>query len=55
VSISARSATEDLRSEPEFARFRHEIWSLLRDEVTRAQYQELDHTRGRERQEARVD
>jgi NitT/TauT family transport system ATP-binding protein len=28
---------EDLRSSPEFARYRHEIWTLLHDEVARAQ------------------
>ena len=48
VPITARSATEDLRSDPEFTRYRHEIWTLLRDEVTRAQDQEL----ARDRQEA---
>jgi NitT/TauT family transport system ATP-binding protein len=41
IPITARSSTEDLRSEPEFAHHRHEIWSLLRDEVTKAQAQEL--------------
>jgi NitT/TauT family transport system ATP-binding protein len=50
IPITARSATEDLRSDPEFTRRRHEIWSLLRDEVTRAQQQELT----RDRQEAPV-
>ncbi|GGQ75826.1 ABC transporter ATP-binding protein [Couchioplanes azureus] len=41
VPLTARPATEDLRSDPAFTRYRHEIWSLLRDEVTRAQRQEL--------------
>jgi NitT/TauT family transport system ATP-binding protein len=41
VGITARSATEDVRSDPEFTRYRHQIWSLLRDEVTKAQQQEL--------------
>jgi NitT/TauT family transport system ATP-binding protein len=41
VPIDARSATEDLRSDPEFAHHRHEIWSLLRDEVDRARTEEL--------------
>jgi len=41
VPITARSATEDLRSGPEFARYRHEIWSLLRDEVDKARSDEL--------------
>jgi NitT/TauT family transport system ATP-binding protein len=50
VPITARSATEDLRSDPEFTRYRHQIWSLLRDEVSKAQQQELT----RDRQEAPV-
>ncbi|MCY0929673.1 ABC transporter ATP-binding protein [Streptomyces sp. H27-H1] len=33
---------EDLRSSPEFARYRHEIWTLLHDEVARAQQQEKE-------------
>jgi NitT/TauT family transport system ATP-binding protein len=41
VAITDRTATEDLRSAPEFARYRHEIWSLLRDEVSKAQQAEL--------------
>jgi NitT/TauT family transport system ATP-binding protein len=41
IPLTARSATEDLRSDPEFARYRHEIWSLLRDEVSKAQQQEV--------------
>jgi NitT/TauT family transport system ATP-binding protein len=41
VPIDARSATEDLRSDPEFTHYRHEIWSLLRDEVDRARNEEL--------------
>ncbi|PXY29031.1 ABC transporter ATP-binding protein [Prauserella coralliicola] len=32
-----RTAAEDIRSTPEFARYRHEIWTLLHDEVVRAQ------------------
>ncbi|WP_042383939.1 ABC transporter ATP-binding protein [Streptacidiphilus melanogenes] len=32
-----RHEADDLRSSPEFARHRHEIWSLLRDEVALAQ------------------
>jgi len=50
LGITSRSETEDLRSDPEFARYRHQIWSLLRDEVTKAQQQELS----RHRQEASV-
>ncbi|HEX8626950.1 MAG TPA: ABC transporter ATP-binding protein [Catenuloplanes sp.] len=50
IPITARSTTEDLRSDPEFGRYRHEIWSLLRDEVSRAQDQEL----ARQREESRL-
>ena len=48
IGATATSVGEDLRSDPQFARHRHEIWSLLRDEVARAQRQELT----RDRQEA---
>ncbi|MFD7324072.1 ABC transporter ATP-binding protein [Streptomyces sp. NPDC059875] len=37
VALDSRTSTEDIRSTPEFARHRHEIWSLLHDEVARAQ------------------
>ncbi|MFF5986597.1 ABC transporter ATP-binding protein [Prauserella flavalba] len=37
-----RSAAEDIRSAPEFARYRHEIWTLLHDEVVRAQQLEKE-------------
>ncbi|MEW1866590.1 ABC transporter ATP-binding protein [Streptomyces caelestis] len=37
VAFDSRTATDDLRSSPDFARYRHEIWSLLHDEVARAQ------------------
>ncbi|MFI6937861.1 ABC transporter ATP-binding protein [Streptomyces sp. NPDC050418] len=37
VAFGSRTATDDLRSSPEFAHHRHEIWSLLHDEVARAQ------------------
>ncbi|MFC5468132.1 ABC transporter ATP-binding protein [Cohnella suwonensis] len=40
IPFESRSTEEDLRSEPEFARLRHEIWGLLKDEVSRAQKQE---------------
>ncbi|MFJ9943668.1 ABC transporter ATP-binding protein [Streptomyces erythrochromogenes] len=33
---------EELRSSPEFARYRHEIWTLLHDEVARAQQLEKE-------------
>jgi len=42
VPLTARSATEDLRSDPEFAHYRHQIWSLLRDEVDKARTAELE-------------
>ena len=48
-----RTASEDLRSDPTFARYRHEIWSLLRDEVVKAQAQERDPDRAT-RMEARA-
>ncbi|MFC4099507.1 ABC transporter ATP-binding protein [Paenibacillus xanthanilyticus] len=41
IPLSARNGEEDLRSDPEFGRLRHEIWSLLRDEVQRAQAYEI--------------
>jgi NitT/TauT family transport system ATP-binding protein len=53
IPLGSRTAAEDLRSDPVFARYRHEIWSLLRDEVVKAQAQERDlGTRSREREEA---
>jgi NitT/TauT family transport system ATP-binding protein len=36
-----RAHEEDLRATPEFARLRHGIWTLLRDETQRAETQEL--------------
>ncbi|MEV6302941.1 ABC transporter ATP-binding protein [Actinoplanes sp. NPDC051861] len=33
IPLTSRSATEDLRSDPEFTHYRHEIWTLLRDEL----------------------
>ena len=51
IPLQSRTASEDLRSDPTFARYRHEIWSMLRDEVVKAQAQE--RTPGRE--EALVD
>nr|WP_309141318.1 ABC transporter ATP-binding protein [Streptomyces composti] len=42
VELGARTDTDDLRSSPEFARHRHEIWSLLHDEVARAQQLEKE-------------
>ncbi|MFF9362407.1 ABC transporter ATP-binding protein [Streptomyces griseoluteus] len=42
VALGPRTATDDLRSSPGFARHRHEIWSLLHDEVARAQQLEKE-------------
>ncbi|GGX05253.1 ABC transporter ATP-binding protein [Streptomyces malachitofuscus] len=42
ISLGSRTAADDLRSSPEFARHRHEIWSLLHDEVARAQQLEKE-------------
>ncbi|MFI6014580.1 ABC transporter ATP-binding protein [Streptomyces sp. NPDC051243] len=42
VALGSRTATDDLRSSPEFARHRQEIWSLLHDEVARAQQLEKE-------------
>jgi NitT/TauT family transport system ATP-binding protein len=45
VSLTARSTTDDLRSEPQFTWYRHKIWTLLRDEVAQTQDRELTHDR----------
>ena len=37
IDIGDRESTQDLRSDPEFVRYRHEVWTLLHDEVRRAQ------------------
>jgi len=42
IDLGERSVAQDLRSSPEFARYRHEIWSLLHDEVSRAQQLERE-------------
>ncbi|MFJ9419719.1 ABC transporter ATP-binding protein [Streptomyces sp. NPDC101227] len=42
IGFDSRTETDDLRSSPEFARYRHEIWTLLHDEVTRAQLLEKE-------------
>ena len=54
IPLESRTASEDLRSDPAFTRYRHEIWSLLRDEVVKAQAQERDPDRAT-RMEALVD
>jgi NitT/TauT family transport system ATP-binding protein len=40
IPLASRTQEEDLRSDPAFGRLRHEIWSLLRDEVQKAQEHE---------------
>ncbi|WP_329495014.1 ABC transporter ATP-binding protein [Kitasatospora herbaricolor] len=42
IDLGERAAGQDLRSSPEFARYRHQIWSLLHDEVSRAQQLERE-------------
>ncbi|MGY4154675.1 NitT/TauT family transport system ATP-binding protein [Bradyrhizobium sp. USDA 4461] len=42
-----RSEAEDVRSLPEFGRVRHEIWSLLREEVQKAQQGQSAGSAGR--------
>ncbi|WP_028560431.1 ABC transporter ATP-binding protein [Paenibacillus pinihumi] len=44
IPFQSRRNEEDLRSNPEFVRLRHEIWELLKDEVSRAQEQEKQKT-----------
>jgi NitT/TauT family transport system ATP-binding protein len=40
VPADFRQGSDDLRSAPEFGRIRHEIWTLLRDEVAVAEQEE---------------
>ncbi|MER8186276.1 ABC transporter ATP-binding protein [Kitasatospora sp. NPDC094015] len=42
IDLGDRQADQDLRSSPEFARYRHEIWRLLHDEVSRTQQLERE-------------
>ena len=37
IDLGDREATTDLRSDPRFVHYRHEVWALLHDEVRRAQ------------------
>ncbi|KRF21611.1 ABC transporter ATP-binding protein [Paenibacillus sp. Soil787] len=41
IPFESRRSEEDLRSHPDFVKLRHEVWDLLKDEVTRAQEQEI--------------
>ncbi len=42
IPFESRRSEEDLRSNPDFVKLRHEIWDLLKDEVSEAQEQEKD-------------
>jgi len=42
IELGDRTGRVDLRSSTEFARYRHRIWELLHDEVSRAQQQEKE-------------
>ncbi|MCE6999068.1 ABC transporter ATP-binding protein [Saccharothrix sp. S26] len=42
IELGDRAEQADLRSSAEFARYRHRIWELLHDEVSRAQQQEKE-------------
>lgn len=42
IPFLGRTSEGDLRSHPEFVQLRHDIWELLKDEVHRAQEQELE-------------
>jgi len=46
IPLRDRARDEDLRATPTFARLRHEIWTLLRDETQRAESQELRQAAG---------
>jgi NitT/TauT family transport system ATP-binding protein len=52
VPFQARSSEEDLRSSPDFSRLRHQIWELLKDEVSRAQQLEQNKSAHAHRPEA---
>ncbi|NOU99854.1 ABC transporter ATP-binding protein [Paenibacillus planticolens] len=44
IPFQARRNEDDLRSNPEFVKLRHEVWELLKDEVSKAQEQEKAKT-----------
>jgi NitT/TauT family transport system ATP-binding protein len=46
IPLESRTRQEDLRAAPEFARLRHEIWSLLRDEFQKAEILERSKVAG---------
>jgi len=41
IPIDARGDDSDIRGSADFVRLRHEIWTLLHDEVTEAQRLEV--------------
>ncbi|WP_241251204.1 ABC transporter ATP-binding protein [Candidatus Protofrankia californiensis] len=49
IPITARTDGKDLRSDPDFVRYRHQVWELLHEEVARAQQAERDEQSSRER------
>jgi NitT/TauT family transport system ATP-binding protein len=53
VPAELRAATDDVRSQPEFGRLRHEIWQLLQDEVQAAEREERRNKLGTARPLAR--
>lgn len=44
IPFVSRRGEDDLRANPDFVKLRHEIWDLLKDEVSRAQEQEKTKT-----------
>jgi NitT/TauT family transport system ATP-binding protein len=42
IDLGDRAGLQDTRSSVEFAAYRHRIWELLHDEVSRAQQQEKE-------------
>jgi NitT/TauT family transport system ATP-binding protein len=46
VPSDLRQSDDDVRSLPEFGRLRHEVWTLLREEVLKAQQQERRYKLG---------
>jgi NitT/TauT family transport system ATP-binding protein len=46
IPAGLRESDDDVRSLPEFGRLRHEVWSLLREEVIKAQQFERRHNLG---------
>ncbi|MDH2348768.1 ABC transporter ATP-binding protein [Bradyrhizobium sp. SSUT77] len=50
-----RSGDDDVRSLPEFGRVRHEVWSLLREEVLKAQQGQLAGAIGTQRAARKVE